>query len=69
VRIMYTSTKAKFAAATATVLAFLTGLGVALEDGAVTGQEWVTIAIATVTALGGTFGVTYAAPANKPKED
>lgn len=64
-----TSTKAVVASATATVLAFLTSLQVALQTGgAVTGDEWVAIAIATVTALGGVFGATWVAPANRPKE-
>jgi hypothetical protein len=63
-----TSTKAVVAAAAATVLAFLGSLQVALtSDNVVTGSEWVTVAIATVAAVGGVFGFTYTAPANKPK--
>lgn len=65
----FTSTKAKVAAVTATVLAFLGSLQVAISDGSVTTAEWITVAIATVGALGGVFGATYAAPANKPKGD
>lgn len=64
----YTSTKAKVAAVTATVLAFLGSLQVALTDGSVSTEEWVTVAIATVGALGAVFGATWVAPANKPKE-
>lgn len=63
-----TATKAVVAGVSATVLAFLGSLQVALTDGNVTGTEWVAVAIATVAALGGTFGFTYVAPANKPKE-
>lgn len=57
--------KAWVAGGSATVLAFLGGLTVALEDNVVTGQEWVTIAGVTVTAFAGVFASTYAAPANR----
>lgn len=60
--------KAWIAGGSATVLAFLGGLAVAMEDNTITGQEWVTIAAVTVTAFGGVFGSTYAAPANKVVE-
>lgn len=60
------ATKAILGAAVATVVAFLGALSTALDDNVVTGQEWVTIALATVTALGGVGGVVYAVR-NKPK--
>jgi len=56
-----TNTKAIAGGVTATVLAFLTGLGTAMDNG-VTGQEWVTIAIGTVAAGATAFGITYNAP-------
>lgn len=42
-------------------LAGLGALATALEDGAITGQEWVTIAVATVAALGLVWAVPNAA--------
>lgn len=60
--------KAWVAGGSATVLAFLGGLSVGLEDGVVNSTEWVTIAILTVTAFAGVFGTTYAAPANRVVE-
>lgn len=60
-----TTNKAWAAGITATVLAFLTGLSTAL-DGGVTAQEWITIAIATITTGAGAFGVTWAVP-NQPR--
>lgn len=41
----------------ATALAFLSALGVALVDGSISPLEGVSIATATVTALGGWLGV------------
>lgn len=50
----------------ATAVTFLGSLSVALPDG-VTGQEWITIAIATLTAAGVVLGVPNAAkPAAAP---
>jgi hypothetical protein len=63
-----TKTKAIAAGVVTTVTTFLTSLTVALNDGVVTQAEWLTIAVATVGAAGAAFGVTYAAPANKPVE-
>lgn len=65
----YTSTKAIAASVTAVVTTFLSTLAVALEDGAVTQNEWLTVAIATVGAVGAAFGVVHAAPANRPKTE
>ena len=64
-----TKTKAVVASVVAVVTTFLTGVSVALEDGAVSQNEWLTVAIATVGAFGAVFAGTYAAPANKPKAD
>ena len=61
-----TAAKAVVGAAIATAVAFLGVLSTALDDGVVTGQEWVSIALATVIALGGVGGVVYAVP-NRPK--
>jgi hypothetical protein len=63
----FTSTKARWAAVTAGLVAFGGSLQTALVDNAVTASEWVTIGLATVVAVGGVFGFTYAAPANRPK--
>lgn len=62
-----TATKAWFAGAIATVVAFLGALITAATDNVVTGQEWLVVALATVTALGGVAGGTYLAPANREK--
>ena len=53
-------------AGVATVLAFLASLATAITDDAVTGAEWVTIAIATVGALGAYLGVGAAVPSVEP---
>ena len=45
-----------------TAVAFLGGLGVAIADEVVTGQEWVNIAIATVLGAVAAFGITYETP-------
>lgn len=45
-----------------TAVAFLTGLGVAYADGAVSGQEWVNIALATVLGAVAAFGITFQTP-------
>ena len=50
----------------ATLLAFLASLGVAITDDSITGSEWVTIALATVGALGAYLGVGAAVPAVEP---
>lgn len=44
-------------AAVVTALAFLTALAVAIADNAISAQEWVTIAIATVSAFGAYLGI------------
>lgn len=60
------ATKALLGAAVATAVAFLGALSTALDDGTVSGQEWISIALATVIALGGVGGLVYAVP-NRPK--
>lgn len=65
----YTSTKAVVATVATTVLAFLGALQVALTDGSVSSTEWITIAVATITAATGVGVSTYASPANKPKSE
>ncbi len=47
------------------LVAFLGTLGVAISDESITGLEWVTIASATVIAIGGAAGLVYYVP-NKP---
>lgn len=56
---------AKAVAATIATVAvsFLGALGVAITDGAVSGEEWVTIAIATILATGLVGGATFVTPA------
>lgn len=56
---------AKAVAATIATVAvsFLGSLGVAIADGAVSGQEWVTIAIATIVSTGLVGGATFITPA------
>lgn len=56
---------AKAVAATVATVAvsFLGALGVAIADGAVSGQEWVTIAIATIVSTGLVGGATFITPA------
>lgn len=52
---------ARFPAAKAVyagLVAFLGALGTAMTDDIVTGSEWVTIASATVVAVGAVYGVT-----------
>lgn len=61
-----TASKAVVGAAVATAVAFLGALSTALDDGAVSGQEWVIIALATVIALGGVGGTVYGVT-NRPK--
>lgn len=63
-----TKTKAIVAAVTSVVTTFLSTLAVALEDGAVSQNEWLTVAIATVGAVAAVSGAVYAAPANRPVE-
>lgn len=55
-----TSTKAIVSAAWAGGLTFLSGVQVALPEG-VTTDEWLGITIATIIAIGGGFGLTWAA--------
>lgn len=63
------SSKAVAAGVTGTLVSFLTGLQVAVQDSVVTQNEWVTIALATVIGAAAAFGITWAAPANTPKVD
>jgi len=60
-----TAAKAVAGAVYSGLVAFLGTLGVAMTDGAVSGLEWVTIASATVVAVGGAAGLVYYVP-NKP---
>jgi hydroxymethylpyrimidine/phosphomethylpyrimidine kinase len=56
----YTAAKAIVGA---TIAAAVAGLGVmftGLDDGIISAQEWIGTAIATLTALGATFGGVYA---------
>ena len=61
-----TAAKAVVGAVYSGVVAFLGTLTVALADEVVTGLEWVTIASATVIAIGGAAGLVYYVP-NKPQ--
>lgn len=61
-----TAAKAVVGAVYSGVVAFLGTLTVALTDEVVTGLEWVTIASATVIAIGGAAGLVYYVP-NKPQ--
>lgn len=61
-----TATKAWVGSAITVALGGLGAVAVALTDNVVTVQEWVTIAVATLTAAGGVFGGVYAA-VNRPK--
>lgn len=54
--------KAYASGVAATLVAFLGALSVAYADGAVSGQEWINIALTTVVAAAAGFGVTYATP-------
>lgn len=48
------------------IVAGLTALSVALQDGVVTGVEAITIALAVLAAVGSVFGVTGTELVNKP---
>lgn len=61
-----TAAKAWVSGATATAIAFLGALGVALTDGVIDPVEWTVIGVATLTAFGGAAGLVYATP-NKDK--
>ena len=60
--------KAYIGAAIAALVAGLSVLFTALDDGTVTQQEGVSIAIAVLVSLGAVFGGVYATP-NAPKRD
>jgi hypothetical protein len=60
-----TSTKAIASGVAGTLVAFLTGLRLAIDDASVTQGEWVTIALATVIGGAAAFGLTWASPANR----
>lgn len=62
-----TSTKAIAGGVAGTAVAFLTGLTTALQTPGINDQEWVAIALATVLGFAGAFGLTWGAPANRPK--
>jgi hypothetical protein len=62
-----TATKAYIGAGIAAVVAGLSTAVTALEDGAISSQEGLTIAIAVLVSIGGVFGGVYAAT-NKPVE-
>jgi hypothetical protein len=47
-----------YKAAYASLVAFLGTLGTAFTDGGVSSQEWIAIALATVLAFGGTYGIS-----------
>ena len=61
-----TKTKAIAAGVTGVASTFLATLIVALDDGVVSDVEWLKVALAVVGAAGAAFGVTWAAPANRP---
>ena len=49
------------------LVALLGTLGVAVAEGGISTQEWVTIALATVLAFGGTYGLSNPqVPADPP---
>lgn len=56
------ASKALVGGAAGTAIAFLTALKLSLNDGTITGQEWVDITIATIVAAVAAFGLTYATP-------
>ena len=58
-------------AITAAIVAGLTALGVALADNGVTTQEWVTVVIAFLLALGAVYAIPNANPndGNIPNQD
>lgn len=61
-----TSTKAIASGVAATLVAFLTGMGTALQTPGVTPEEWVAVALATVIGGAAGFGITWQAPPNRP---
>lgn len=65
---MFSSAEARYVlrAAVATVLAFLAALATAITDGGVSMQEWVAIAIATVTVVGAYLGIGAGVPQVEP---
>lgn len=62
-----TSTKAIAGGIAGTLVAFLTGMGTALQSPGITEQEWVAVALATVLGGSAAFGLTWASPANRAK--
>ncbi|QSJ04778.1 hypothetical protein [Cellulosimicrobium phage DS1] len=60
-----TSAKAIAAGVTGGTVAFLSSLIPAASDNVVTGQEWLTVGLATVLGLAAAFGITWNTP-NKP---
>lgn len=58
----YTAYKAWAAGGVSTLIAFLSGLNIAMSDEKVTGNEWVDIALFTVIGAAAGFGITYAVP-------
>lgn len=60
-----TATKAYIGSGIAAVVAGLSTAVTALDDGVISAQEGITIAIAVLVSIGGVFGGVYAAT-NKP---
>lgn len=60
------ATKAQVGGVIGAAVAGLGALQVALADGVVTSGEWVSVAVATLVALGAVFGSVYAVT-NQPK--
>jgi len=61
-----TAAKAIVGATIGAAIAGLSSLAIALDDAAVSAQEGIYVAIATLTALGGVYGGVYATT-NNPK--
>lgn len=62
-----TSTKAIAGGIAGTLVAFLGSMITAAQTPGVTQEEWLVVALATVLGGAGAFGLTWGAPANRPK--
>jgi hypothetical protein len=62
-----TSTKAIAGGIAGTIVAFLGSTITAAQTPGITQEEWLVIALATVLGFAGAFGLTWGAPANRPK--